>query len=172
MKSYRAFLGWWIGGLIAFGITHSFHVPLAIDAVPGGILDHQAANSAAEVNRIQAEWEAAGLLGQARTAMLTDLLFIVIYSFGAWLGGLWFRRNGKGAVRVLGNIIVWAAVFFLLSDLGETILQLKELLAGEGSDSYAAIHSTLQPVKMAAWVISFVGIIIALAAERLSRKPA
>ncbi|MCP5397560.1 MAG: hypothetical protein H6918_12710 [Sphingomonadaceae bacterium] len=172
MKSYRAFLGWWIGGLIAFGITHSFHVPLVIDAVPGGILDHQAASTAAEVNRIQADWEAAGLLGQARTAMLTDLVFIVIYSFGAWLGGLWFRRNGQGVVRVLGNVIVWAAVFFLLSDLGETILQLKELLAGKGSNSYAAIHSTLQPVKQVAWVISFVGIVICIIADWLSRKRA
>ena len=53
----RTAIIWWVSGLIAFAITIYLGSPLAIEAVPGGILDHQQATDAAAVNAIQSAWQ-------------------------------------------------------------------------------------------------------------------
>ena len=49
MISKDYYMVWWLGGLAIFAISIMIHAPLAIEAVPGGILDHQAAANAAAV---------------------------------------------------------------------------------------------------------------------------
>ena len=87
MLSKESYLIWWLGGLAIFAVSLMIHAPLAIEAVPGGILDHQAASDAGEVDRIQTAWRDAGLMTQARLAMASDLVFILVYSFGALRAG-------------------------------------------------------------------------------------
>ena len=172
MATLRSFLAWWIGGLIVFAIALWLHAPLAIDAVPGGIAAHQSATSGDEVNAIQTAWANAGLLPTARLAMSSDLVFITIYSFGALLGGLYFRKAGARVLSLGGALIVVAAILFAMCDYGETISELVQLLRMRGSDELAWLASTLRPIKMAAWLATFFGLLGLLVIRRFAHHRA
>jgi uncharacterized membrane protein len=165
MVTKRSFLIWWIGGLVAFAGAIALHAPLITDAVPGGIIDHQAAPDAATVDAIHAGWKEAGVFGQATWAIISDLIFIVIYGYGAFLGGRYFLSKPDTLLRGLGWIVAIAAIIFLISDLGETGSQLIEVLNDAGSETLAMIASTLQGPKSVSFVVSFLGIAIALVLE-------
>ena len=172
MVQRKTFLTTWIGGLIAFAIVIAVGLPLGITAVPGGILDHQAAGSAATVNTIHAAWKEAGVFGTARTAMIGDLIFIGIYGVGSVLGGLYFRNTIGGSLRTMGTLILAAGVVFVFTDYGETISQLVQVLNDGGSDTLAGIAATLRPFKIVAWLITFFGISVALLIEWRQRPKA
>jgi len=162
----RAFRRYWPAGLALFALAIWLGWPLAIPAVPGGILDHQAAGSAAEVNRIQQAWIEAGLYERARTAMIGDLVFIGVYGLGAWYGGLAFTGHPAPKLRRLGMLIVAASALFVLTDYTETIAQFIQLMEQSGSDGLSAIAAWVRPVKIVAWVVTFVGIIAGLVVRR------
>ena len=164
----QRFISLWVAGLALFALAIWLSLPLRIDAVPGGILDHQAAGSAAEVNRIQQAWEGAGLAERAQMAMFGDLVFIVVYGMGAWYGGLAFAQESRPKLRRLGWLLVGAAALFLATDLLETIAQLVQLLGLRGSDGLATLAATVQPVKMVAWLVTFFGVIAGLAVRQIS----
>ncbi len=168
MVGKKAFLIGWLGGLAVFAVSLTFHAPLAIDAVPGGILDHQAAPDAASVDAIQQAWETAGLTSQARLAMITDLIFIGIYGVGAALGGLYFRARDGWLLKALGLITLAAALVFLVTDYVETILQFIQLMRFEGSDTLAGIASKMGPAKVVTFLVALFGPILALILERFS----
>ncbi len=172
MTLYRAFLWTWIGGLVLFALVIALGLPLGITAVPGGILDHQAAGTAAEIDRIQRAWAEAGLLEQARLAMIGDLVFIGVYGVGSLLGGLYFNRVGSGGLKTLGRLIALAGVVFLITDYAETICQFIQLSRMAGDDTLAEIAATARPTKILAWLISFFGMLLALALTRKSRRSA
>lgn len=169
---YRSFLWLWMGGLVLFAIVIALSLPLTLTAVPGGISDHQSAGTAQAVNDIHAAWKQAGLMGQARVAMLADLLFIGVYGLGSILGGLHFRKTGTGAVRRLGVIIALSGVAFFITDYVETISQLIQLTRDAGDNQLAALAATVKPVKMVAWVITFLGMLLALAITHKTRPGA
>ena len=168
--SKESYLTWWLGGLAIFAVSLMIHSPLAIEAVPGGILDHQAASNAARVNTIQSAWDEAGLMGQARMAMLSDLLFILVYSFGALNGGRYFRAKSHAGLVALGWIALLSATVFLITDFTETLLQVYQAVRFEGSDTLAFIASSMGPVKVASFLISFGVLIVALLWERASKR--
>lgn len=173
MRSKRAVPWVWIGGLVLFAIVIAMSLPLGIAAVPGGIGDHQAAGSAAEIDRIQTAWMQAGLIGSARLAMIADLVFIGVYGVGSVLGGLHFARSSKeSGLRALGKLIMLAGAVFLITDCAETVCQFIQLSRMEGDDTLAAIAATARPPKMLAWLISFFGMLLALMlAGRTGRSP-
>ena len=171
MTLERGFWLFWLGGLLAFAITLFLHLPLAIPEVPAGIGDHQAAGTAAEVDRIQHAWRSAGLWNRAAIAMLSDLLFIVIYGIGAVLGGMWLGRHG-GAVRIVGLLVAIAGAVFLITDLTETTAEIVQLWRFQGDDGLAALAAGVRPIKMATWIASFLGIIVGLFLRRFSRRAA
>ncbi|XUU60195.1 hypothetical protein ACRAQ6_11555 [Erythrobacter sp. HA6-11] len=158
MSLRRAFWFFWLGGLIIFALLRIPHGPLAIAAVPGGILDHQAAMTAAEVDRIQAAWSSAELMDHAWWGMVGDLVFIGVYGLGALFGGLLLRRD-SGLIAAIGLVVSIAAITFLGTDYVETISQFIQLNS-RGDDRLAATAATMQPVKIAAWVVTFVGLIV------------
>lgn len=168
--SKRAAVGWWIAGLIAFGIVIWMSLPLEIKGVPGGIIDHQKAPDAATVNTIQDLWKKAGLLVTARNAMIGDLIFIGIYGVGSVLCGLYYRARPQVVLRALGWSAIAAGLLYLAADYGETIAQLIQLVRFTGSDDLAQLASTLQPIKVAAWIGTFLAVILALIAEWLSSR--
>lgn len=170
MSLGKAFLTFWIGGILAFLVVIALHLPLVITAVPGGMGDHQAAGTAAEVNRIQAAWADAGLLDQVGRAMLSDLIFIGIYGLGAILGGFYFRSLGQGVLRHLGTAILLCGLVFTVTDYGETIAQFLQYLANAGSDDLAGFAATVRPIKMIAFVGSFIGIIAAFIIRRKQQR--
>lgn len=142
------------------------HAPLAIEAVPGGILDHQAAPDADAVDRIQSAWDSAGLIQQAQMAMIADSVFIGVYGIGCVLGGLYFLRSGLVILKGLGLLILIAGLVFLGSDYGETIAQLIQLISLRGDNGLAWLASTLQPIKVVSWIVTFLTILMALIWER------
>ncbi len=168
--SKRAFLTWWIGGLVAFAIVIFLHLPLAVEGVPGGIAEHQSAPDAATVDAIHAAWLEAGVYDQARWAMIADLVFIGIYGVGCVLGGLYFRTLAKPLLRALGWVAVAAGIAFLLTDYGETIAQLIQVTAGAGDDGLAQFASTLRPIKMASFIAAFLSIVAGLVVGRIGQR--
>lgn len=170
MSLRTGFLTFWIGGLVAFAIVIAMHLPLVLTEVPGGIGDHQAAGTAAEVNRIQTAWERTGLLDTAKRAMLGDLVFIGIYGLGSILAGFHFRRVGTGLLKHLGTVILIAGLVFTGTDYGETIAQFIQLSARAGDDALAGFAASVRPFKMAAWIITFFGVLVALFMHRKQRN--
>lgn len=162
----RAFRRYWPAGLALFAFVIWLGWPLGIPSVPGGILDHQAAGSAAEVDRIQQAWIAAGLYERARTAMIGDLVFIGVYGLGAWYGGLAFMEHPSPKLRRLGMLIVAASALFVLTDYTETIAQFIQLVEERGSDGLSSIAAMVRPVKIVAWVVTFAGILAGLVVRR------
>jgi len=52
-----------------------------------GVINHQAAGTAVQIDAIQESWKAANRLGFAKFLMIADFFFIAIYFTGAFLGG-------------------------------------------------------------------------------------
>jgi hypothetical protein len=55
---------------------------------------------------------------------------------------------------------------FLVTDYGETIAQLMQVLANEGSDGLAGFAATMRPIKSLVFVVTFLGILALLGIER------
>ncbi|WP_114520158.1 hypothetical protein [Altererythrobacter sp. ZODW24] len=161
---------YWLIGLASFAVTLALHAPLILTAVPNGILDHQAAGTAVEVDRIQAAWKMGGVSNEAAIAMISDLIFIVIYGVASLFAGLYFRRAGGQGLRTLGTLVSIAAVTFLLTDLAETTVQLIQLANFRGTDDLAGLAATVRPVKMVAWIATFVGVIAGLLIDYRAAK--
>ncbi len=170
--SKRTAIIWWVGGLIAFGITLYFHIPLITDSVPGGIGEHQSAPDAATVDAIQQSWRSDGLVNEPVIAMVTDLIFIGIYGVGCVLAGLHYRARSSAILRLLGWGALVSGAVFLITDYGETIAQFIQLMRFTGDDDLAGLASTLRPVKMASWIAGFVTVLIALVVDRFSSRAA
>ncbi|ABC63574.1 hypothetical protein [Erythrobacter litoralis] len=156
MVSRKRFLMFWVGGLIAFVVALALHMPLTLETVSEGIVDHQTATTAARVDFIQGEWAEAGVYRTALTAMISDLVFIMLFSVGSFLGGLYFLRVGTGALRTIGLATVFAAIVFFLSDSVETTLQIQQLAAGAGDDTKAAIAAAMHYPKLVSWIACFI----------------
>ncbi|WP_435417359.1 hypothetical protein WAB17_10825 [Parerythrobacter aurantius] len=155
MVTKRRFIMVWVGGLVAFAVTVWLHLPLVLETVPGGILDHQRAGTAERVDVIQREWAAAGVYRSALTAMLSDVGFILLYGTGSLLGGLYFMRRSRPLVRRLGAVLALSAGLFIAADLLETGLQLSQLVAAKGDDVSAGLAAAMAYPKLVGWTLCF-----------------
>ena len=167
MTDTRPPLRAWIAGLVAFAIVIALGIWLR-SASEFGIVDHQLAGNAERVDAIQRGWRNEGVRWLAILAMVGDLFFIALYSWGSWLAGRGFMRVANRAVRVIGLVVAAAAVLFLITDATETGLQLVQLLREAGSDPMARIAASMQGVKIASWIATFIGVLGALAIARFS----
>jgi hypothetical protein len=145
---------------------------LANPVAPWAILDHQMAGTAVRVNAIQNSWAAAGQLNLARISMAIDLIFIAVYSWGAYCGGRMMRARGTPTLRRLGTIIIVAACADCLLDYTETICQFIQVMTFKGSDNLAGIAATVRPFKSASFLTTFVGLLVALWIRRTTRQTA
>lgn len=170
--SKRSFLTWFSGGLAAFAVAIYLHLPLAVEGVPEGMAAHQRAPDAATIDAIHAAWKSAGVYGAARTAMISDLIFIGIYGIGCVLGGLYYRSKAGGIQRIMGWVALVSGVVFIVTDYGETVAQFIQLSRGAGDDQLAGLASTLRPFKMASWIGAFLALVAALLIERFSTRSA
>ena len=171
-KLERNFWRFWLGGLLILAAMIAMNPWFVTDVSPWGIRDHQSAGSAARVDAIQAAWQAAGVLGQARLGIAIDLVYIAVYSFGAYCGGRLFAQSQNVSLRRLGWIIVAAAVVVGIADYAETICQFIQVMQFKGSDLLASIAATAQPIKTTAFLVSFFGLLTALLIRRMTRRSA
>lgn len=168
----RGFWRYWLGGLLLFAAMVVMNPSLSNSVATMGISDHQAAATAARVNAIQSSWQADGVLWLARLSMAIDLIFIGVYGWGAWLGGKVMRAEAGQGLRNLGLAIMAAAALFCLTDYIETISQFIQIMRFEGSDALAGLAATVRPVKMVAFLVTFIGLLAALLLRRMARRSA
>ena len=171
MLDKRPQLKLWFLGLAMFSILIAMSF-IRADASEYGIVDHQAAGTAAVVDTIQADWRANGLRTLAILSMIGDLIFIGVYGWGSYVAGRSFSRMDGGRLRAVGLVVAFAAVIFLITDYVETILQLIQLLRDQGSDWMAGTAATVRPIKVIAWIVTFVGVIAGMAIARFGRRAA
>lgn len=171
-QTERGFWRCWLAGLMLFAVMIALNPSISNSVAPMGISDHQAAATAARVDAIQSAWRADGLLWLARLSMAIDLVFIGLYSRGAWLGGKMMRgENGPGLGR-LGGAIMVAAILFCITDYVETVSQFIQIMQYRGSDMLAGLAATVRPVKTIAFITTFAGLLAALLLRRMARRGA
>jgi hypothetical protein len=171
-KLERNFWRFWLGGLLILAAMIAMNPWFVTDMSPWGIRDHQSAGTAARVDAIQRAWQTAGVLGRARLGVAIDLMYIAVYSFGAYCGGRLFAQSMKPALRRLGWIIMAAAIIVAIADYAETICQFIQIMQFKGSDVLAGIAATAQPIKTTAFLTSFFGLLTALFIRRMTRRSA
>ena len=168
----RNFWRFWLGGLLILATMIAMNPLFVNDVSPWGIRDHQSAATAMRVDAIQAAWQAAGVMDIARWAIALDLVYIAVYSFGAYCGGRMFRAAEKPALQRLGWMIMIAAIVVCVCDYVETICQFIQALRFAGDDGLAEIAAAAQPIKSTAFLISLLGILTALFIRRRARRSA
>ena len=166
----RNFWRFWLGGVLILAAMIAMNPWFVTDISPSGIRDHQAAATAARVNDIQAAWQAAGMLGRAQIGIAIDLVYIAVYSFGAYCGGRLFAQASQPMLRRLGWVIVTAAIILAIADYIETICQFVQIMTFKGSDLLAGLAATAQPIKSTAFLTTFFGLLAALFIRRMTRR--
>lgn len=166
----KNFWRYWLFGLLLFAAMIALNPMLSNGNVPKGISDHQTAGTAAKIDAIQNAWQAAGVLLIARASMAIDLLFIGVYGWGAWNGGKMMRGETSPSVRRIGGLVMAAALLFLITDYTETLCQFVQVIQMKGSDALAATAAAVQPIKSLAWIVTFVGLLVALLLRRMARR--
>ena len=166
----KNFWRFWLGGILIFAVMVAINPSLSVSGVEGGIPDIQAAGSAERVDEIFAAWRNAGVFDLAKLSISLDLIFIGIYSFGAFCGAMLFRRMSSSAMRRLGSVVAAASVIFFILDYVETACQFIQIMKGAGSDGLAETSALVKPVKNISFIITFVGILAGLMLQgRLNR---
>lgn len=164
-------LRWWLLGLAIFVIVIALGMWLRSQSA-FGIVDHQIAGNADTVDRIQANWRANGVRWLAILSMAGDLVFIGIYSLGAWVAGRSFVAQDNPLLRTLGWIVALAVAVFAFTDYTETILQFIQLVREQGVGWMAQTVASMQTIKVVSFLATFLGILAALALHRFTTPAA
>ncbi len=166
----RKFWRYWLGGLLLLAMMIATNGLFLSDASPWGIRDHQSAGTAVRIDAIQAAWQAAGVMNWARLSIAVDLVYIGIYSYGAYCGGRLFAQADHALLRRLGWVIICAALVVGVADYAETTCQFIQALQFKGSDLLAGIAAIAQPIKTTAFLTTFIGVLAALFMRRKLRQ--
>ncbi len=168
----KRFWRYWLGGLLILAVMIAMNPWFSNAVSPWGIRDHQSAATAMRVDAIQAAWQAAGVMKLAQFGIALDLIYIGIYSFGAYCGGQLFAQSDRPSQRRLAWIIIAAAVILGVADYAETICQFVQAITFRGNDMLASIAATAQPIKSIAFLTTFFGLLVALLLRRMARRAA
>jgi uncharacterized membrane protein YfcA len=168
----KCFWRYWLGGLLLLAIMIAMNPWFVTDVSPWGIRDHQAAGTAARIDAIQGAWAAAGVMNWARFSIALDLIYIGVYSFGAYCGGRLFAQSDSAALRRIGWVVTVCAIIVCVADYTETICQFIQALRFHGSDVLAQIAALAQPIKSITFLTTFIGLLAALFFRRMARRPA
>jgi hypothetical protein len=172
MKGERTFWMYWLGGLLLLATMAVMNVFLSLPTSPLGIIDHQTAGTGARVDDIQFGWKAGSVLTLARISIALDLVFIAVYSWGAYLGGRVMRQETSPMLRRLGTLIMIAAALYPILDYTETICQFIQVTSFKGSDLLSGIAATVRPFKSVDFLVTLIGLLAALALRRMARRKA
>jgi hypothetical protein len=168
----RNFWRYWLGGLLLLALMIVLNSWLSTGAARWGIRDHQSAGSAVRIDAIQFAWQRAGVLSLARFSIALDLVYIAIYSFGAYCGGRMLMCENHSGLKRLGGLIAATSVILAIADYAETICEFIQIIGFKGSDVMAQIAATAQPVKTLAFIVTFLGVIAGLILRRYLRRGA
>ncbi len=169
-KLERNFWRYWLGGLLLLALMIAMNPWLSNDVSSWGIRDHQSAGTALRIDAIQSAWSAAGMLDLARLSIAIDLVYIAVYSFGAFCGGRIFASARNSSLKRLGWLIMAASIILCFADYIETISQFIQAMQFKGSDILAKIAAIAQPIKSLMFLTTFFGILAGLIMRRLARR--
>jgi hypothetical protein len=172
MRDERTFWTYWLGGLLLLATMAVMNVFLSLPTSPLGIIDHQTAGTGARVDDIQFGWKAGSVLTIARISIALDLVFIAVYSWGAYLGGRVMRQEASPVLRRLGTVIMIAAALYPILDYTETICQFIQVISFKGSDLLSGIAATVRPFKSVDFLVTLIGLLTALVLRRMARRKA
>lgn len=172
MNDERNFWLFWLSGLLLLAVMAGMNPSLSLVMSPMGIIDHQMAETGARVDDIQFGWKVGGVLTLARISIALDLVFIAVYSWGAFLGGRVMRREASPMVRRLGLLIMIAAALYPILDYTETISQFVQVMTFTGSDFLAGLAANVRPYKSVDFLVTLIGLLTALALRRMARRRA
>jgi len=160
------FMRFWISGIIfAISIILANFV-LFTDVAPLGVINHQSAGTAVQIDAIQESWKAANRLGFAKFLMIADLFFIAIYFTGAFSGGLLMLGDESAMIRRLGLIVILGALMFFVFDYLETIPEAIQLFNMQGEDELAALSRAAQIPKVVGMLLTLVGLTIKVKTDK------
>lgn len=168
----RKFWRYWLSALLMLAMMIAMNPWFSNELSPWGISDHQTAATAMRVDAIQEAWQAAGVLGLVKLSMTIDFVYIAVYSFGAYCGGRLFTLTHKPGLRRLGRAILVSAIIMGAADYIETACQFYQLMTFKGNDTLAGIAAIAQPIKSIAFLVSFLGLPVALFLRRMARLAA
>ena len=171
-KSEKNFWRYWPAGLLLLALMIILNIGISNDVSPLGIRDHQSAGTAARVDAIQAAWAASGRMWLAQLGVIMDLIYIGVYSFGAYHGGRFLTQNAPAVLGKLGWLIAVAALILAVADYTETICQTIQIMQNQGNDTLASIAAAAQPIKSLAFLTTFLGLLAGLIIRRMSKRPA
>lgn len=161
--NWRIFWILWLTGITIIVLLVSQNDRLVTDIAPKGMVDHQVAATAQRVEQIHDSWRAAGTMVFFKTAIVFDLLFIVLYSTGGVIGGLLVRRSVSAVfMKALAGLAILAYVAFGILDFTETLCQAIQGFITGGNDTLATVAATAQPPKMLAFFVGFPSLVLAL----------
>jgi hypothetical protein len=168
----KQFWRYWIGGLLLLAFMAALNPFLANEVAPWAILDHQTAGSAMRVDAIQYGWARDGVLNLARFSIAVDLIFIPVYSWGAFCGGRVMRGNSNPKVARVGWLVMAAAAAYPFLDYSETICQFIQAIQFKGNDTLATIAATVKPVKSVVFLITVFGLLAAIIVRKYGGRKA
>jgi 1,4-dihydroxy-2-naphthoate octaprenyltransferase len=172
MRDERTFWTYWLSGLLLLVTMAVMNIFLSLPSSPLGIIDHQTAGTGARVDDIQFGWKAGGVLTLARISIALDLVFIAVYSRGAYLGGRVMRQETSPMLRRLGTLVMIAAALYPILDYTETLSQFAQVISFKGSDVLAGIAATVRPFKSVDFLVTLIGLLTALALRQVARRKA
>jgi len=155
----RNFKRFWLGGIALFLFMVFTNFTLITNISPMGISDHQSAGTAENINVIQEAWVQADAILFAKVSVIIDLIFIGVYAFGAFCGGILLRYDSRQYIKRIGSLIIAASIIFLLTDYIETISQAIQLFTMQGSDILANIAAMMGPMKIIAFLATIFGLL-------------
>lgn len=157
--AFKNFTRFWLLGILLLFVMVLGNLLLITDVSPLGMRDHQSAGSANRIDEIQWAWQSAEVIIYAKISMMIDLFFIGIYSIGAICGGILLRYDERLFIRRIGALIIAAAIIFCVTDYLETIAQIIQLFAMQGSDDLASAAAAVGPAKTIAFLTTLFGLI-------------
>jgi hypothetical protein len=157
-------------------VSSSVTTPLA-ENEPGGrsIVDFELAGSVDETKEILATWQSAGVLDDAKSIQLFDIVFPLIYCSalaGACVAaaGAW-RRAGRPSLVKLGIAMAWTAFAAAVFDYVENI-GLAVSLWGHPASPWPQLSFVAGVLKFATSGAAFLYALTGLAAWLLARRVA
>jgi hypothetical protein len=160
----------WLAVAVAvglFGVMAAGHgLTVVAGTVPNGILDHQAAQTAARVADIHLAWRREGGFLPAQLLLGVDFLFILTVGAAALIGG---RALIQARVLALGGLVLVAGLAAVGLDLGETGAQALQLWPDQPREDLASFAANCQPLKFQAYGVLILSCAAGLVLSRLRR---
>lgn len=167
--SGRVALAWGVAGVAGLLAVAPLDQHLRGTAAPSGIVSYELAGTAARARAILDQWSAGSVVDTAKTMMLIDLAYPLIYGYALFIALRWAaaRAGRPGQGRGLG----WLAIGAAAADYVENAALIWQLWADRATSLSAGLAAGAAWVKFALIVASLVAVAALVIRRIRSRRP-